>query len=72
METYISDFHTSFYIPEIQKLTFHLPHVCILGTNKCGNKHCEAFKRRIAKQDVLCCIDYAEIVVVIVAHQIQS
>ena len=36
METTISDFHTSFYIPAIQKLAFHLPHVRILGTNHCG------------------------------------
>ena len=35
-ETTISDFHTSFYIPSIQKLAFHLPHVRILGTNHCG------------------------------------
>ena len=27
METTISNFHTSFYIPEIHKLAFHLTHV---------------------------------------------
>ena len=31
----ISDFHTSFYIPAIQNLDFHLPHVRILGTKYC-------------------------------------
>ena len=31
METTISDFRTSFYIPDIQNLAFHLPHVRILG-----------------------------------------
>ena len=36
MQTTISDFHTSFYIPAIHKLAFHLPHVHILGTNHCG------------------------------------
>ena len=36
METKISDFHTSFYIPAIQKMSFNLPHVRILGTNHCG------------------------------------
>ena len=36
METTIYDFHTSFYIPAIQKLAFRLPHVRILGTNHCG------------------------------------
>ena len=59
MEKYITDFHTSFYIPEIKKLEFQLPHVRILGPNHCGNKRHEAFKRRSAKQDVLCRRDYA-------------
>ena len=72
METYISDFHTSFYIPEIKKLACHLPHVHILGTNHCGNTLCEAFKHRSANQDVLCCHDYAERVVDSFVHQIQS
>ena len=40
METTISYFHTIFYIPAIQKLAFHLPHVRILGTNQCGD--CDA------------------------------
>ena len=72
METYITDFHTSFYIPEIQKLAFHLPHVHIMGTNYCGNTRRESFKRRSAKQDVLCRRGYAKIVLAIFAHQIQS
>ena len=46
MKTTISDFHTSFYIPSIQKLDFHLPHVRILGTNHCGEMRRTAFKRR--------------------------
>ena len=37
METSIADFQKSFYIPEIQKLAFQLPHICIIGTNNCGN-----------------------------------
>ena len=45
METPIADFHTSFYIPEIQNLAFHLPRVHILGTNHCGNTRRESFKR---------------------------
>ena len=36
METTISNFHTSFYIPAIQNLVFHLLRVRILGTNNCG------------------------------------
>ena len=46
METYISDFHISFYIPEIQKMASHLPHVCILGDIQFDNTCHEAFKRR--------------------------
>ena len=46
MDTTISNFHTSFYIPAIQKLAFHLPHVRILGTNHCGELRRTAFKRR--------------------------
>ena len=63
METTISDFHTSFYIPDIQKLAFHLPHAHILGTNHCGAMRRTAFKRREFFQDVICRRDYADRVV---------
>ena len=66
------DFNQEFYIPEIQKLAFYLPHVCILGMHHCGNMRREAFKRRSDLQDVLCRRDYAECVVAIFAQQIQS
>ena len=46
METTIFDFHTSSYIPAIQKLAFHLAHVRILGKNHCGEMRRTAFKRR--------------------------
>ena len=72
MKTTISDFHTSFYIPTIHKLSFHIPHVRILGTNHCGELRRTAFKRRELFQDVLCCLDYAERVVASFANQIQS
>ena len=72
METTISDFHTSFYIPAIHKLYFHLPHVRILGTNHCGELRSTAFKGRELFQDVLCRRDYAERVVASFANQIQS
>ena len=72
METSITDFHTNFYIPLIQKLAFHLPHVQIIGTNNCGKTHCEAFKRRRAKKEMFCCRDYADRVIASFAHQIQS
>ena len=72
METTISNFHTSFFIPSIQKLEFHIPHVQILGTNHCGDSRQTVFKRRKSFQDVLCCRDYAERVVASFPQQIQS
>ena len=71
METYIYDFHTSFYIPSIKKLALNLPHVRILETHHCGNTFREAFKGLVYFQDVLCCCDYAERVVSSFSHQIQ-
>ena len=72
METTISGFCTSFYIPAVQKLAFHLPHVRILGTNHCGELQHTAFKQRELFQDVLCCRYCAERVVASFANQIQS
>ena len=60
METTISKFHTSFYIPAIQKLAFHLPHVRILGTNHCRAMRRTSLKRRELFQDELFCCDYDE------------
>ena len=71
-ETTISDFHTSFYIPGIQKLAFHLPHVRIIGTNHCGEMRHTAFKRHELFQDVLCCRDYADRVIASFDNRIQS
>ena len=72
METKISDFHTCFYIPDIQQLAFHLPHVRILGTNNCGEMRRTAFKRRELFQDILCRRDYYDRAVASIDHQIQS
>ena len=72
METTISGFYTSFYIPAIHKLALHLPHVLILGTNHCGELRRTAFKRREIFQDVICRRDYAERVLASFANQIQS
>ena len=72
METKISNFHTSFYIPAIQKLAFRLPYVRILGTNHCGEMRRTAFKRCELFQYFLCHRDYAERIVAIFADQIQS
>ena len=35
METAITNFRTSFFIPAIKKLAFHITYVQILGTNHC-------------------------------------
>ena len=72
METTIYNFHTSFYIPEIQKLAFHIPHVQIVGTNHCGDSHRIVFKRHKSFQDMLCRRYYDERVVANFPHQIQS
>ena len=71
-EKKIYDFHTRFYIPAIQKLAFHLPHVRILGTNHCGEMRRTSFKRRELFKDVLYHRDYAERVVARFANQTQS
>ena len=72
METTISNFHTSFYIPAIQKLAFHITYVQILGTNNCGDSRQTLFKRCKSFKCVLCHRDYAERVVASFSHQIQS
>ena len=72
METTISDFDTSFYIPAIPKLAFHLPHVRILGTNHCGEMQRTAFKRREFFQYILYRRYYEERVVESFSNQIQS
>ena len=72
METTISDFHTSFYIPAIHKLAFHLPHVRILGKSHYGELRRTAFKRRESYQDLIFRSDYAERVVASCADQIKS
>ena len=59
---------TIFYIPEIQKLAFHIPYVQIMDTNHCGESRRTAFKRRKLFQDVLCRRDYAERVVASFPH----
>ena len=71
MKTTISNFHTSLYIPEIQKLVFHIPHVQILGKNHCGDSRQTKFKFRESIEDVFCCRYYAERTVAIFSHQIQ-
>ena len=60
METTISIFYTSFYIPAIQKLEFHIPHVQILVTNYCGDSRRTAFKCCKSFQDVLIGREYSE------------
>ena len=72
IETKISNFHKSFYIPEIQKLEFNIPHVQIMGTNHCCESSRTAFKRRKSFQYGICHRDYADRVVTTFPHQIKS
>ena len=72
IEKSISKFHTIFYITEIKKLAFHLPHVRIIGTNHFVKTLRDEFNRRSAKQDVLSRIDSYERLVASFSHQIQS
>ena len=72
METSIVDFRQNFYVHAIKKLAFKLTHVHNLGTHHCGNKGQEAFKRHEYYQDVLCRWNYAEHLLAIFVHQIQS
>ena len=44
LETSITQFNEKNYTPAIQKLAFHLPNVCILGTHHRGKEHHETFK----------------------------
>ena len=71
METTISDFQTSFYIPATQILAFHLPHMRTIHKNNWGEMRHTAFKRRELFQDVLCLRDYAERLVARFADTIQ-
>ena len=72
MDTTIYYFHTSLYIPYIQRLAFHLPYVRILGTNQCGELRRKSFKRCELFKDVKCCRDYSERLVASFSHKIQS
>ena len=72
MDKNISNFHTSFYIPENHKLAFHLPHVHILGTNHYGEYHGTLFKHRRSFQYVLCRNDYSMSVAASFPHETQS
>ena len=71
METTISNCHKYIYIPEVQKLAFHIPHLQIIGTNQCGDSRRTEFKRRKSFQDVVCRHDYAERVVDICPHKLR-
>ena len=72
MEKCFSRFNIRYYILDIQKLAFHLPHVRILNINHCGEMRHNAFKRRELSQYFLCLRDCAERVVARFANKIQS
>ena len=57
MEISISKCFTRFYIPTIQKLAFHVPHVIIIGTHHYVKTRREEFQHRESFQDVLYCRD---------------
>ena len=41
----IGIFHKDFFIPLIEKLAYHFPHVIMLGKNFCGRMRKEAFTK---------------------------
>ena len=43
----ILDFHSEYYIPEIEKLDFHLPHVYIFGKKYCAINKSQQLKKRL-------------------------
>ena len=53
-------------------MSFHLPHVRILGTHQCGKDHREAFKNPSKQHGVSCRSDYLERVVFSLSHKIKS
>ena len=57
MECAIGTFHTEYYLPSLEKLAYHRPHVKILGKGYCGAARLAAFKR---KPSVRTRRDYAE------------
>eukprot|EP00957_Ditylum_brightwellii_P196490 14971510-Ditylum_brightwellii.AAC.1 len=53
-------FHEKYYHPSMTKLTYHLMHVSILGTNNVGATRRDALKRRMTCKDIKCMREYAE------------
>ena len=66
----IAEFHTSSYIPDIEKRPFYLPHVSIIGVHNFGGKFHEEFKHLESFQDMLFFRDYAERLVASFTQQI--
>ena len=71
MEASIEKFHEKFYIPDIQRLEFHLTYVHILVTHHCDKELCEAFNISVYYQYVKCCCDYYKCLVARFENQIQ-
>ena len=53
--------HSEYYIPEIENLDLHLPHVCILGKNKYAGKRNDMFVSQHNKEGRKYACDYVEI-----------
>ena len=56
----ILDLHSEYYIPAIEKLAVHLPHVYILGVNNFSSKRNDIFVSKHNIFDHKCTRDYAE------------
>ena len=54
METSIADFYKIFFILEIQKLAFNLPHTRILGNSQCVNTSRKELK--LSREYHMCCV----------------
>ena len=68
----VNTFHVKYYHPAIEKLAYHMPHVCILGTNHVGKTRREAVERGHCDCDVKLRCDYAERLTAALMHHIQS
>ena len=53
-------FYEMFYITTIEKLSFHLAHVRILGSTECGNTRNDCFRANTSKNNIKFKKDYAE------------
>ena len=65
------DFNSEYFIPEIENLAFHFPHVYILGKKHCEGKQHDIFVSQHNNFDCKRSRDYAEICQVL-SEQVHS